>query len=142
MKKTILFFLMLFSATVYGQNFIVTPDGLRDSVNLDKTFVVITVDSMSAMQLYNNAVKYFTKISKTPDKVFSVWIEGEHLKLVTNEPNFFFVNNSGAKISIDANYYTEINFKDGKVKFEIIQLDMYDSYSKKYHVLFSGGIFD
>jgi hypothetical protein len=43
---------------------------------------------------------------------------------------------------IDANYCTEINFKDGKVKFEIIQLDMYDSYSKNYHVLFSGGIFD
>lgn len=65
----------------------------------------------------------------------------EYLKIITHVENFLIVNNSGAKISIDADYTYELSFKDGKVKFEIINLIM-SAKNGGYKVLFTGGLFD
>lgn len=63
------------------------------------------------------------------------------MKFITHISDFLIVNNSGAKIKIDADYTIELNFKDGKVKFEILSLDMY-AQNGGYKVLFSGGAFE
>jgi len=141
MKKLLFFILLAFSTLTYGQKLNVTPNGLRDVNDVEKAFVVINADSKTAKQLYDNALKYINKNYKNPDDVIKGKTEGEYLKFITHVSNFLFVNNSGAKITIDADYTVELNFKDGKAKLEIISLDMYAP-KGGYKVLFSGGAFD
>jgi len=141
MKKMILFALIALSTMTYGQKLNVTPNGLRDENDNEKAFVVINAEGKTAKQLYDNALKYINKNYKSPDDVIKGKTEGEYLKFITHVDNFLIVNNSGAKISIDADYSIELNFKDGKSKFEIIALDMYGQ-NGGYKVLFTGGAFD
>jgi len=141
MKKLILLSLVAISTLSYSQKLSVTPDGLRDANDNEKTYVVINAEGKSAKQLYDNALKYINKNYKSPDDVIKGKTDGEYLKFITHVSNFLVVNNSGAKIPIDADYTTELNFKDGKVKFEIIVLDMY-AQTGGYKVLFTGGAFE
>lgn len=39
-------------------------------------------------------------------------------------PQFTKVNNSGAKLDASMKYTTELRFKDGKVRFEIVSLSI------------------
>jgi len=141
MKKLILLPLICMCLSSYGQKISVTPNGLRDSNDVEKTFVVIPSEGKTAKDLFENAVKYINKVYKNPEFVIKAKIDGEYLKFDTHVSNFLVVNNSGVKIHIDANYTTELSFKDGKVKYEIIDLDMY-SQNGGYKVLFTGGAFD
>ena len=141
MKKLILFSLICLSATAYGQKLTVTPNGLKDANDTEKTFVVINADGKTAKELYDNAIKYINKNYKSPDEVIKGKVEGEYLKFITHVSNFLTVNNSGAKILIDANYTIELNFKEGKAKFEVIALDMYAP-NGGYKVIYTGGVFD
>ena len=142
MKKLLLSLsISAISALAYGQKLNVTPEGIRDVDNPDKNFVVISSEGKTAKQLYDNALKYINKSYKSPDDVIKGKIEGEYLKIITHVDDFLIVNNSGAKIPISANYTYELNFKDGKSKFDIIALDMYAK-TGGYKVLFTGGLFD
>lgn len=141
MKTFILYTLMAFCTLTYGQKLIVTPIGLKDSSDNEKTYIVLNADGKSAKQLFDNALKYINKNYKSPDDVIKGKTDGEYLKFITHISDFLIVNNSGAKIRIDADYTIELNFKDGKVKFEIISLDMY-AQNGGYKVLFSGGAFE
>lgn len=123
----------------FGQKIVVTPNGLRDSLNSDKTFVVIDAEGKTSKQLYDNSIKYVNKNYNNPGHVIKSKIEGEYLRFITHVDNFLIINNSGAKISINVDYTIELNFKDNKVKFEIIEISMYGS---GYKVLFTGGVFD
>ena len=141
MKNLILIFFIAISSFSFGQKFSVTPNGLRDEKSIDKSYLVIDAEGKNARLLYDNALKYITKTYKNPDYVIKGKIEGEYLKFVTHVSNFIIVNNSGAKILIDADYTIELSFKDGKVKFEVIELDMH-AQGAVYKVLFTGGAFD
>lgn len=141
MKKLVLLSMVLISTLTYSQKIVVTPNGLRDANDNEKTYVVINAEGKSAKQLYDNAVKYINKNYKSPDDVIKGKTDGEYLKFITHTSNFLVVNNSGAKISIDCDYTIELNFKDGKIKLEIIALDMY-AQTGGYKVLFTGGAFD
>ncbi len=141
MKKLILLTLIALSTISYGQKINVTPNGLRDLNDNEKTFVVINAEGKSAKQLYDNALKYINKNYKSPDDVVKGKTDGEYLKFITHVDNFLVVINSGAKIPINADYTIELNFKDGKAKFEVIALDMY-AQNGGYKVIFTGGAFD
>ena len=141
MKKLILLSMVLIGFNSYAQKLNVTPNGLRDSNDSEKTFVVINAEGKTAKQLYDNAIKYVNKAYKNPEAVIKGKTDGEYLKFITHVSDFLLVNNSGAKIKINADYTIELNFKDGKAKFEVIALDMY-SQNGGYKVLFTGGAFD
>ncbi len=143
MKRTKLITLLLvfIGLNSFGQKYTVTPNGLRDVNDSEKTFVVLNAEGKTAKQLFDNAVKYINKNYKNPEAVIKGKTEGEYLKYITHVSDFLLINNSGAKILIDANYTTELSFKDGKIKFEIIELDMY-AQTGNYKVLFAGGAFD
>lgn len=55
MKKLILLTMIALSTMTYGQKFNVTPNGLRDLNDNEKTFVVINAEGKTAKQLYDNA---------------------------------------------------------------------------------------
>jgi len=137
-KLSSLLFLIVFVLNGFTQSLSVTPDGLKNRDDVSKSFVVINVEGLNSQALYDNALKYINKTYKNPDKVIKGNIKGEYLSFVTHVSDFLVYNNSGAKIPISANYRTELHFKDNKVKFEIIELEM-PGPSPSYEVIFSGG---
>ena len=138
MKKLTLLPLIVLCTLTYGQKLNVTPNGLRDAEDNEKTYVVINAEAITAKQLYDNAIKYINKNYKSPEDVIKSKIDGEYIKFDTHVSNFLFVLNSGVKVFIDADYTIELSFRDERVKFEVISLHMYNSH--KYEVMFTGGV--
>jgi len=64
MKKLILLSLVAISTLSYSQKLTVTPSGLRDANDSEKTFVVINAEGKTSKQLYDNALKYINKTIK------------------------------------------------------------------------------
>jgi len=85
--------MILLCSLSYAQSLVVTPLGLRDANDPEKTFVVINADGKTAKELYDIAIKYINKNYKS-----------------TND-------------DIKGNTI-ELNFKDGRVKYEVINLQM------------------
>jgi hypothetical protein len=141
MKKIILFAFMAINTITYGQKLTVTPTGLKNADELEKSFVVIVADGKISKELYDNALKYINKNYKSPDDVIKGKTDGEYLKFITHVENLLIIKNMGTKVQIDADYTCELSFKDGKVKFEIIALDM-PADKGGFKVLFNGGAFD
>ncbi len=139
MKIILLLVYVFFNLTSYGQKFVVTPDGLRNADDTEKTFISVDVDSMTAKQLYDNALKFIIENHKDPSEVIKGQIEPEYLKYDSYVPDFLIYDNNDVKIPIRASYTTELRFKDGKFRFEIVSLEMKGK-SKKYKVLFTGGL--
>jgi hypothetical protein len=140
MKKIILLVLITFNSFCIAQKLTITPTGLKDANDNEKTFVVIPVEGKTAKQLYDDAIKYITKTYKNPDNVIKGRTEGEYLKFHTYAPRFIFIRN-GMKVYFDAEYITELSFKDGKVKYEIVDLEMHNP-DNNNPLVFSGGTFD
>jgi hypothetical protein len=136
MRKFLLLALISFSSVTFAQKLKVTPNGLRDSEDSEKSFVVIPAEGKTAKQLYDDAVKYINKNYKSAEDVIKGKTEGEYLKFVTYAPKFILVKNSFDKVPFNAKYTIELNFKDGKVKYEIIELEMYND--AKYNLSFTG----
>jgi len=136
MKKILMVAIILIaSVSAYSQKYVVTPTGLKDEVNTEKSFVVINTEGKTAKQLFDNAVKYVNVTYKNPNVVIKGKIDGEYLSFITHSE--FYVENGFTKAPFDMNYLTELTFKDGKVKYEISELVMKNSAG--YELLFTGG---
>ena len=122
MKKLLVLTMVLVSFVSYGQEFSITPVGLKDKSNNEKTFVVINVEGKTAKQLYDNAILYVNTTYKNPSAVMRGNINGEFLSFTTHSE--FKVENGFSKAPFTMDYLTSLTFKDGKVKYEIEELDM------------------
>ena len=108
----------------FAQEFEITPNGLKDKSDAENGHVVIDAKDKKADELYKNAIKYVNEKYKNPEEVIKGQTENEYLRFETYVGQLTQVNNSGAKLDISATYTTELRFKDGKVRYEIIELDM------------------
>lgn len=124
MKKVIFFLFMVISNISFGQLLIVTPYGLKDANDNNKPYVVIMQKDKSAKQLYFESINFINKYYKSANDVIKGKIEGEYLKFITYAPSFTTMKNVLARPSLDAKYTTELSFKDGKIKYEIIELEI------------------
>lgn len=140
MLKTLIITLFITSYS-FSQQLEATPNGLRDKSNLNNPYVVIVDSAKSSKELYQNAINYIKINYKNPDEVIKSSIEGSYLKFETYSSSFIKYKNSGVNIPISVKFTTELKFKDGKVRFEIINLDMKGmGNSSNYNLLFSGGM--
>ena len=78
MKKSLFTLTLLFSISLFSQELTVTPDGLRDASNNDKSYVVINTPDKTAEQNYNNVLKYINKTYKNPKEVIKGDISFEY----------------------------------------------------------------
>ncbi len=139
--KKILFVLsfMFFNYIGFSQEYEVTPNGLKNKSNLENAYLVIKIPNKTPSELYINAIKYISEKYTNPDKAIKSKIENEYLRFETYVPQFTKVNNSGAKIEVSMKYTTELRFKEGKVRFEVTEVDITaDNGGRK--VKFSGSI--
>jgi hypothetical protein len=124
MSRILTFGFLFFSLIGLAQEFEVTPNGLKDKSNLENEFLVIDAPNKSTAELYQNAIKYINEKYKNPEEVIKGKTENEYLRFETFVGQFLKVNNSGVKLDVSATYTTELRFKDGKVRYEIVVLDM------------------
>lgn len=134
--KKLFCLLLLVCGVSFGQKLIVTPDGLKSESDVEKSYIVLNVENKSAKELYANALKYIAKTYKNPEEVVKGNIENEYLKVVTHASDFITIKNSFVRTPFSVDYTYELSFKDGKVKYEIISLDIYDR--GKIKLLFKG----
>jgi len=116
--------MILLCSLSYAQSLVVTPLGLRDANDPEKTFVVINADGKTAKELYDIAIKYINKNYKSTNDDIKGNIDGEYISFNTHIVNFVTVVINLMPLSYDANHTIELNFKDGRVKYEVINLQM------------------
>ena len=123
-KQLFLLSFLLLNYIGFSQEYVVTPNGLKDKSNMENTFLIIETPDKIAAELYENAFKYINENYKNPDEVIKGKTENEYLRFETYVPQFTKVNNSGTKLDVSMKYTTELRFKDGKVRFEITALSI------------------
>lgn len=131
--------LALCAAPAFAQSFVVTPQGLRDAADSSRGFVVIPVEGATARQLYDNAMRYIVKTYANPDKVIKGKIEGEYIRMETFSDDMATLKNGWASLTVTGHMTTELTFKEGKVKYEVVLLDMGIT-SGPQGVVFQGGL--
>jgi hypothetical protein len=93
MKKLLFTLTLLFSISLFSQELTVTPDGLRDASNNDKSYVVINTPDKTAEQNYNNVLKYINKTYNNPKEAIKANISFEYLKFDTFISDFLITKN-------------------------------------------------
>lgn len=116
--NTILLLGLFVSSMAFGQKYVLTPMGLRDSSDMEKTYLVLSCEGKTAKELYDNALKYINKVYKNPDFVTKGQIEGEFVSYDTFVENVVTIRVMG-KLEYPIRYRTELTFKDGRVRYEI-----------------------
>lgn len=140
MKQLLFLIFFGFYVTSYAQQFVVTPGGLKDASNKENSFLVINIKGLSAKELYDKSLEYIIKTYQNPDKVIKGKLDGEYLRYDTYVPNLLYIRNAGFKQFFSASFSVVLNFKDGKIKYEITELEIkhVDTNSKLYFE--AGGI--
>lgn len=141
MKKVFLLaILATLSISTFAQSYSVTPDGLKDASNPEKSFLVINAEGKTAKQLYDEAIKYVNVTYKNPEYVLRGKIENEYISFATHED--FYVENGPmyemTKQLFGLDYIVALTFKDGKVKYEVTDITMKHK-SAPYELSFTGG---
>lgn len=125
MKKNILLiFMTLLTANTFSQSLVVTQEGFRDESNLDNNYVVLEFENKDAEDLYNSAVKYISLNYKNPDEVISGQVENDFIKYNTYVSNFPEAKSAWVNLDLNTKYTTLLSFKDNKVKYEIVSINM------------------
>ena len=115
--------------------------GLKNSDDNEKTFIVIEVAGKTAKQFYDNSIKYVNQTYENPSEVIKGNTEAEYLSFDTYAPSFLYIKNGGVKVFFNAKFKTEIHFKDSKVKYEIISLEIIND-ANGMPLKFTGGGLD
>lgn len=116
---------ILLSAMAFSQSLIVTPEGFQDSKDNTKEYVVIDVEGKTAKELYNNAINYIQRTYKSPDDVIKGTVENEYLSFDTYSKSIGKMATGFSWKDLEATYTIRLDFKDGKAKFELLNLKMF-----------------
>jgi len=121
MKNRILLAMLFAWNLSFGQSFIVTQNGIESASDSSKNYVVITVDSLSALQLYQNAIAYINLNLEYPATAITRQVEGEILEFNVPRQNVYI--RSGTDIYA-IEYKVCLSFQDKRVKYEIQNFSM------------------
>lgn len=87
-------------------------------------YVVIPFEGKTTAELYKKALQWFEVYYKNPSEVLKGKIENEYLRFQGAKKGLVTMNALG-RHPYDGKYTVEISFKDGKVKFDLINLEYY-----------------
>lgn len=124
MKKILVFVFVIMCIYTNAQTLVVTQNGLRDSSNIEKEYVVLNVENKTAKELYDNIMKYINLNYKNPKEVIKGSVEADFIKFDTYVSGFPLVKSMGVTMEMGTNYTTLLSFQDNKIKFEILDLVM------------------
>jgi len=127
MKKVVLLAIVLISSlSLSSQSFIATSEGLRDSSNLANEYLILKFEGKTANQLYDATNRFCQKNYTNPKNSLKSDIKNEYLKIGTYASSFIQLQKGmfGEAYTGNILFSACFSFKDGKVKFEISEVDM------------------
>lgn len=125
MKKIVLVLLALvsFYSNAQETEFKFTADkGMTD-------FIVTPIESKTAPEIYKKTIEWIKITFKNPDKVILSIIENEYVRFEGSSDNFYAMNPI-SKIYVPVKYQIEISIKDGKYKFDYIDMTIIENGTK------------
>lgn len=124
MKKLMTIFSIVFSIVINAQEseFKLTPESLTD-------YVVIPFEGKTQSELYKKATEWIQYAYKNPKEVLKGNIENEYIRFQGAKKGLVVMNALG-RHPYDSRYTIEISFKDGKCKFDILEIEYYTPYSQ------------
>lgn len=120
MRRIILGLLVCFNLAIYGQetDFKLTKDGFTD-------FVVTPVENKTQAEMYKKAIDWISVTFKDPREVIKSQIENDYIRIEGSSNSLICVNILGMKNCYLSKYQIEISFKDGKYKFDVIEMSLF-----------------
>ena len=131
--KKVVLLIFLFSTNLFGQLSFPTEyedvtDSQYKSTNgkyiIIKPSIVIEKEGTAA-ELHKLAVSWVNETYKSAEDVIKGNNEGEYLKINGFEPGLFQINVLGMPNFYDARYTIEMRFRDGRFKFDLLELEQY-----------------
>lgn len=117
--------LFLSVITLYGQ------DRFEfSSTGLFPDYIVVELDTLSPSELYEICIRWIKETYTSPDEVIQMKIENEQIRFQGFKKSATHMNAITTSTSLDAKYTIEISFKDGKFKFDPVDLSLYHQGSK------------
>jgi hypothetical protein len=112
--------LLLLSMVSFGQEteFKFTREGFTD-------FVVTSIDSAKQNDLYKKTLEWVQVNYNTPSEVLKGQIENQYIRIEGVSKNALCIKSFGTNTCSSVKYQIEISFKDGKYKFDVIELSQY-----------------
>jgi len=129
MKKIIYILLVIISATnlSFGQEnkFTLTKEGLTD-------YIVTPVENKTAIQIYKKTLEWISKTYTDPKEVIKAEIENDYIRIEGSSNSLICINASGSKICNPTKYVIEISVKEGKYKFDVLDLSQFSSQTNSW----------
>lgn len=122
MKKIYLLLLCLCPLIVFGQRFVLTPNGLRDGADVNKDFLVINFEGKSANELYMAAKSYINQTMKNPRFAIKSDVENDYIRYDMFVPEITSIKKMGVKLVAEAKFTVEIRFKEERIRYNIFNL--------------------
>lgn len=129
MKKlagALLFFLF---ASGFGQSLVLTPNGLRDSADTSRTFVVLKVDDADSAQVFKEAVHWIHRWFSHGGEAIQDSTLNKDIKYhivaggITDIPYKVFGMKMHDHLTVD--YKVELAFKGTRIRYEVVKYNLY-----------------
>lgn len=111
-KLTLLLFAILFALQTNAQTFTLTPNGLMDSDNTDKNYIILSFNGKTQDQLFNDVLISIGKTFISPNDVISK-VEGKQITINGVFKNAVFRTKHH---HFDLHFTMVLEFKDSKIK--------------------------
>ena len=82
--------------------------------------IIVKADSLTASEIYKNALKWVQESYKNPDKVLKANIENKKIRIEGFASDAWWYKSLGIKQSYNMEYTIKISFKDDRYRFEHI----------------------
>lgn len=120
MNKFLTFpFLMIYSL-VFSQDteFKMTKESFTD-------YVVTPCEDKSQSEIYKKTLDWLNVTYKNPKEVLKANLENDYVRFEGSAPSLVCLSSLGMKTCYSTKYQIEVSFKDGKYKFDIIEIQYY-----------------
>lgn len=127
MKTNLITVLAFVSINILNaQKLVLTPNGLADSSDNSNKHIIIDVPNLTTSELYTNSVNYIQRTYKSPQDVIKGQVENSFMSFVTHTDKIatYSIPLNGNE-NIQADFMIDLKFKDGKVRFEVVNFEMY-----------------
>lgn len=118
--KKLLYAIVMVTGITFGQEteFKLTKDGFTD-------YVVTECKDKTAAEMYKKTLDWISVTYKNPKEVIKAQIENDYVRIEGASSSLICLNILGMKNCFDTKYQIEISFKEGKYKFDVIELQYY-----------------
>jgi hypothetical protein len=120
MIKTLTFVNILICSFSFGQNieFTMSKEGFTD-------YVVTQCEGKSQSEIYKKTLDWLNVTYKNPKEVLKANLENDYVRFEGSSPSLVCLSSLGMKTCYNTKYQIEVSFKEGKYKFDIIEIQYY-----------------